>query len=288
MLLTELINKGIRTISQTYPEGEAREMVLLFLENRLGTSRHTHILNPSYEVCEEAVAEALTSFDRMAAGEPAQYVIGKAWFYGREFNVTPDVLIPRPETEILCREVTEAVDGADCKGIRIADLCTGSGCIAWTLSKELPGSQVLGVDISEGALAVARGQSLEQENPACVGPEFMLADVLGDIPPGMGEFDVLVSNPPYVMESERPLMRRNVLEHEPALALFVSDEDPLVFYRAVASWASVLLKKGGLCVVEINEALGKETADVFVKAGFHDVKVIQDLNSRDRFVSAIQ
>ena len=288
MLLTELINKGIRTISQTYPEGEAREMVLLFLENRLGTSRHTHILNPSYEVCEEAVAEALTSFDRMAAGEPAQYVIGKAWFYGREFNVTPDVLIPRPETEILCREVVEAVDGADCKGIRIADLCTGSGCIAWTLSKELPGSQVLGVDISKGALAVASGQSLEQENPACVDPEFILADVLGDIPSGMGEFDVLVSNPPYVMESEKLLMRRNVLEHEPALALFVSDEDPLVFYRAVASWASALLKKGGLCVVEINEALGKETADVFVKAGFHDVKVIQDLNSRDRFVSGIQ
>ena len=116
MLLRELINKGIRAISQTYPEGEAREMVLLFLENRLGTSRHTHILNPSYEVCREAVEEALAAFDRMAAGEPAQYVIGKAWFYGREFNVTPEVLIPRPETEILCREVVEAAGGADCKG----------------------------------------------------------------------------------------------------------------------------------------------------------------------------
>ena len=110
---------------------------------------------------------------------------------------------------------------------------------------------MLGVDISEGALAVAAGQSFEQESPACVDPEFILADVLGDIPSGMGEFDVLVSNPPYVMESERQLMRRNVL-------------------------------------VEINEALGKETADVFVKVGFHDVKVIQDLNSRDRFISAIQ
>ena len=288
MLLTELINKGVRTISQTYPEREAREMVLLFLENRLGTNRHTHILNPSYEVSDETVTEALAAFERMAAGEPAQYVIGTAWFYGREFKVTPDVLIPRPETEILCREVIEAVSGIGRNEIRIADLCTGSGCIAWTLSKELPGSEVLGVDISAGALSVAAGQSLEQEAPACVDPKFIHADVLGEIPAGIGEFDVLVSNPPYVMESEKQLMRRNVLEHEPDLALFVSDEDPLIFYRAVASWASVLLKKGGLCIVEINEALGKETADVFIKAGFHDVKVIQDLNSRDRFVSAIQ
>ena len=288
MLLSELINKGTRTISQTYPEREAREMVLLFLENRLGTNRHTHILNPSYEVNGEAVTEALAAFERMAAGEPAQYVIGTAWFYGREFKVTPDVLIPRPETEILCREVIEAVSGIGRNEIRIADLCTGSGCIAWTLSKELPGSEVLGVDISAGALSVAAGQSLEQEAPACVDPKFIHADVLGEIPAGIGEFDVLVSNPPYVMESEKQLMRRNVLEHEPDLALFVSDEDPLIFYRAVASWASVLLKKGGLCIVEINEALGKETADVFIKAGFHDVKVIQDLNSRDRFVSAIQ
>ena len=288
MLLKDLIDKGVKTISVSYPEREAREMVLLFLESRLGTNRHTHILNPSYEVSDEAVQDCMGAFVRMAGGEPVQYVTGKAWFYGREFNVTPDVLIPRPETEILCREVIEAVGTSGCQSVRIADLCTGSGCIAWTLSKELPGSVVMGVDISEGALAVAAGQSLEQEMPACVSPVFIRADVLGEIPSDMGKFDVLVSNPPYVKESEKPLMRRNVLEHEPALALFVSDEDPLLFYRAVVSWALKLLKKGGLCVVEINEALGQETARVFIDAGFHDVRVIQDLNSRDRFISAIQ
>ena len=283
MFLKELIDKGVKTISQAFPEREAREMVLMFVQHRLGTTRHTHILEPSYEVSPEAVQECLDAFGRMALGEPIQYIIGNAYFYDRDFNVTPDVLIPRPETELLVREALNWARLNPRKQMRVADLCTGSGCIAWSMALELPDSDVIAVDISDGALAVASGQGFEG-----AAPRFMKADVLASPPGGLGRFDMVLSNPPYVMESEKALMRQNVLEHEPWLALFVSDEDPLLFYRAVASWAKELLNEGGLCLVEINEALGEETAQVFVEAGFHDVEVLQDLNSRDRFVRAIQ
>lgn len=283
MFLKELIAKGVETISTLFPEREAREMVLMFLQHRLGTSRHTHILEPSYEVSSGAAADCLAAFDRMAAGEPIQYIIGKAYFYDREFSVTPSVLIPRPETELLVRDALVWARRSAHRSLRILDLCTGSGCIAWSMALELPGSEVVAVDISEGALAVASGQELEG-----VAPRFIKADVLAGPVDGLGKFDMILSNPPYVMDSEKALMRKNVLDHEPWLALFVPDDDPLVFYRAVASWAKELLNDGGLCLVEINEALGIETAQVFVEAGFHDVKVLHDLNSRDRFVRAIQ
>ena len=284
MLLRDLISKGTETISHAFPEREAREMVLMFLQNSIGTSRHTHILEPSYEVSEEASAEALGAFGRMASGEPIQYIIGKAYFYDREFKVTPDVLIPRPETELLVREAVNWARRSGRKSLRILDLCTGSGCIAWSMALELPGSEVTAVDISDGALVVASRQKFECDVP----PKFIKADVLAGPVEGLGTFDMILSNPPYVMDSEKALMRRNVLDHEPWLALFVSDEDPLVFYRAVAAWAKQLLKSDGLCLVEINESLGRQTAKVFEDTGFRDVEVLQDLNSRDRFIRAIQ
>ena len=292
MLLRDLISKGTETISQAFPEREAREMVLMFLQHSIGVTRHTHILEPSYEVSEEASAEAMRAFGRMAAGEPVQYIIGKAFFYDREFNVTPDVLIPRPETELLVREAVNWARPSGRETMRIADLCTGSGCIAWSMAMELPGAEVTAVDISDGALAVAAGQQYGSAAAGCpcevVAPKFIKADVLAGPVEGLGTFDMILSNPPYVMDSEKALMRKNVLEHEPWLALFVPDDDPLLFYRAVAAWARQLLKPDGLCLVEINEALGRQTAEVFEDAGFRDVEVLQDLNSRDRFVRAIQ
>ena len=280
MLLRDLISKGTETISQAFPEREAREMVLMFLQHSIGTSRHTHILEPSYEVSEEVSVEAMHAFERMAAGEPIQYIIGRAYFYDREFNVTPDVLIPRPETELLVRDAVNWARRSGRKSMRIADLCTGSGCIAWSMAMELPGSEVTAVDISDGALAVASGQKFECDNA----PKFIKADVLASPPEGMGMFDMILSNPPYVMDSEKALMRKNVLDHEPWLALFVSDDDPLVFFRAVAAWGRQCLKPDGVGIVEINESLGPETAAVFSQAGFADASVILDLSDRPRFV----
>ena len=286
MLLRELINKGIETISVSFPQGEAREMVLLYLEDVLGIKKLTHLLEPMYEVSSEDAQTALSAFERMASGEPIQYIIGKAHFYGREFNVSPSVLIPRPETEVLCRDVV--LHCPKDRRPKVLDMCTGSGCITWTTALELPGAEVMAVDISDGALTVARSQDFadEMSHTGSSAPSFFKADVLGEIPSELApaSFDMVVSNPPYVMDSEKALMRTNVLEHEPHLALFVPDNDPLLFYRAVARWASVLLVPGGYGIVEINEALGLQTADVFSAAGFCDVEVVLDLNDRDRFV----
>ena len=311
MVLKELIKEGTDTISQLYPEREAREMVLAYLEHRLGITRHTHIIEPGYKVEESDVAGIRSDFARMASGEPLQYVTGKAWFYGRQFNVSPDVLIPRPETELLCRtvqDISEAMGTPDPRPLRghplagggmslvpiaseissvnILDLCTGSGCIAWTLALEIPGAEVTGIDISDGALMIASGQFFSEEisRTGAHKPHFVKADVLGKPIADLGLYDIIVSNPPYVMDKEKALMRTNVLDHEPHLALFVSDDDPLIFYRAVAQWALLMLKPGGFGVVEINEALAPETEDVFRSSGFTDVRTIRDLNDRDRFV----
>ena len=289
MTLGGLINKGVETISVMYPQREAREMVLRYLEDCHAIRRLTHIMEPSYEVAAEVVASSLSAFERMASGEPMQYVTGKADFYGREFAVSPAVLIPRQETEILCKSVCDsiALNGASQDGMTVLDLCTGSGCIAWTLALEMPGAEVSAIDISEEALAVASSQnfSAEIEQSGAKAPIFIKGDVLspGTLPVS-GKFDIIVSNPPYVMESEKALMRRNVLDHEPSLALFVSDEDPLMFYRAVAQIACERLSENGLCMVEINEALGEDTAELFRIAGFANTEIVNDLNDRDRFV----
>ena len=341
MLLTRLIGKGVEVISCVYPEREAREMVFAYLEHQLGTKRHTHIIEPDYEVGDADASIAVSAFGRMAAGEPLQYVTGVADFYGRQFRVTPDVLIPRPETEILCREVLsnrtncqmlqwppptswapppgrgwpnaisaslatrtpiDEVNGKEYKtqnsrSETILDLCTGSGCIAWTLALEMPGVEVTAVDISDGALGVASSQDFAEEiaRTGAVPPVFVKADVLAgpdslchperSAGSSLPQYDILVSNPPYVMDKEKELMRPNVLEHEPHLALFVSDDDPLIFYRAISQWALAVLRPGGYGIVEINEALGPQTAGLFRDAGLHDVEIIRDLSDRDRFVS---
>lgn len=283
MKLTDLIKIGKETISVLYPEREAGEMVFAYLEEAIGTKKHTHIVEPEYEVIPEKAEAILKDFNRMAAGEPLQYVTGKAWFYGRQFHVTPDVLIPRPETEVLCNTVINRFLAN--RGCKVLDMCTGSGCIAWTLALEMPGAEVAAVDISDGALRVASTQDFAEEisRSGAQSPQFYKADVL-EAPKELGQFDIIVSNPPYVMDKEKALMRTNVLDHEPHLALFVADDDPLIFYRAVAQWVTKLLKKGGYGIVEINEALGEQTADIFRQAGFVKVSIIKDLTDRDRFV----
>lgn len=283
-LLKDLINESLKTVSRLYPEREAREMVFILLEHCLGTKRHTHIMEPMYEVSEEGLAEVEKALKRIGEGEPLQYVTGTASFYGREFHVDGSVLIPRPETEILCRLASEVV--RECKYKDILDMCTGSGCIAWTMALECPDTEVVAADISDAALNVAENQGFEDELSESVAkaPTFVKADILSDIPSSFTQFDMILSNPPYVMDKEKVLMRRNVLDHEPHLALFVSDDDPLLFYRAVARWADRLLRPSGTGIVEINEALGPETALVFNEAGFAHTEIFKDFNERNRFV----
>lgn len=299
MILRDLIKQSTETISQTYPEREAREMVLAYLCHTLAIQRHTHIIEPSFEVPSDRIEEIMSATGRMAAGEPLQYIIGEASFYGRTFRVTPSVLIPRPETELLCRLASEVSLSVSDNQYRILDLCTGSGCIAWTMALEKPGACVTAVDISDDALAVASSQDFvdEKQQTGALSPEFVKADVLSDDladiisnetkdeeGKSIAQFDLLLSNPPYVMDKEKSLMRTNVLDHEPHLALFVPDDDPLKFYKAIARHSARLLSADGTGIVEINEALGVETAALFTTAGFTDVRIENDLNDRPRFV----
>lgn len=254
-------------------------MVLILCEDRLGVRNYTHIIEPLTEIPEDALPGLEEDMRRLLASEPLQYVLGHTEFYGRDFLVNPSVLIPRPETEQL---VKEAVSFALNLGhpARVLDLCTGSGCIAWSVLQEVPGIEVVGVDISVPALETARAQF-----PDCAqSPSFIQADVLADSLPLEGKFDLVVSNPPYIKESQKSRMRANVLDYEPGIALFVPDEDPLVFYRAVARHSKTLLSKGGTGIVEINEDLGPQTAAVFLEQGWKNVFEIRDFYGETRFI----
>ncbi len=292
MLLRDFLKEGLSRLEPLYPAQEARDIILSLCESRLGIGRYTYATDPGYSLSAESSDTLAGDLSRLASGEPLQYVLGFCDFYGRRFNVTPYVLIPRPETEILCDEAIKIARGHD-SAPKVLDLCTGSGCIAWTMALEVPGALVYGVDISEKALAVASRQDISR-SPSEVEatlPErsrsvvFLQADILQD-PPHFpcGTFDLILSNPPYVMDSQKKDMRPNVLEYEPSIALFVPDEDPLVFYRAVARWSLALLFPGGTGIVEINDLLGERTRDLFLSSGFKEVSIINDFSGKNRFV----
>lgn len=288
MLLSRLQRESIEALGALYPAPEARSLVLMLCEEILGTTGYTAIVDPSYDVADTSGFDAL--FARLLKGEPIQYVLGFADFCGRRFKVNPSVLIPRPETELLCREAVStasrlqrmrAAYGRGAAPVRVLDLCTGSGCIAWTLVQSVPGVEAVAVDVSSDALQVAASQPFNGPRPV-----FVQADILEGIPPSVtGPFDLVLSNPPYVRESEKATMRRNVLDYEPGLALFVPDEDPLLFYRAVADWSSGLLSPEGYVMAEINESLPSETAAVFAAGGFR-ADIRRDLAEKPRFVFA--
>lgn len=228
--------------------------------------------------------------ERLNRQEPIQHVIGTTIFCGLEFDVSPDVLIPRPETEDLVRLIMhdfadrngEPGDGPE-RPVEVLDIGTGSGCLAVTLARFLPSASVMGWDVSEQALALARRNA---ENLGATDVTFAIQDILAVPTEYAKTFDCIVSNPPYVTRSEAAQMNRNVLEYEPDLALFVDDADPLIFYKAVATFAADHLAPGGACYVEINERFGDDTRQVFSERGFSMVQVYKDIHGKDRSVRA--
>lgn len=282
MLLSAFIRGGTARLETRYPSPEARGLVLMLCEEMLGVRNYTHIIEPQTEIPAEREAELEDGLDRLCAGEPIQYVLGTAEFCGRRFAVGPGVLIPRPETELLVAEGLRTLrQMAPVQAPRVLDLCTGSGCIAWSVALEIRDAQVCGVDLSEDALRYAEMQFPGAGNA----PVFLRADVLdaGMELPG-GPFDLLTANPPYVLARERAQMRPNVLEHEPETALFVPDDDPLLFYRAIARQALRFLRPGGTGLVEINEALGAETAGTFREAGLKNIRILRDFSEKERII----
>ena len=296
MLLKDFLNEGVARLEPLYPTKEARNIVLMLCESRIGTKSYTHIVEPEYQIKDKSLEGLNADLERLASGEPVQYVIGFADFCGLRFKVTRDVLIPRPETELLCREAIKIGSrmqrmrkayGKSARPVRVLDLCTGSGCIAWTVALNIPGAEVTGVDISEGAVAVASTQdfAMRLKETGALAPKFVAADVLSESQSFTeGDYDLVLSNPPYIMESEKAQMRANVLNYEPSTALFVKDEDPLVFYRAVARISKECLAAEGKGMTEINELLGPETSKVFAGAGFPKIEIIKDFYDKNRFV----
>lgn len=274
----KLLDETIRQINLPEPADEIREVALLLIENVSGLSRPEILAGKEIAVADWQQKKLRDDVVRINQHEPVQYITGRAWFYGREFRVTPDVLIPRPETEELIDAVRNIFPAH--APLQILDVGTGSGCIAITLKLEFPHSKVYAIDISPAALNIARLNAEHLNAPV----EFMWCDFLKSSP-DVSHIDVLISNPPYIAECEKELLKPNVVNFEPHQALFVADDDPLIFYKALAKKGKELLKKSGYILAEINERLGKESHDVFAAYGY-TARVVKDLSGKDRIVVA--
>ena len=290
-----------QSLTSLYDAGEAQAIVRTVLDVKYGMTLTDIICGKVNELSADEERKLEEIIIRLQKGEPVQYVLGEADFAGRTFRVEPGVLIPRPETTELCQWIEkdmieksivssedspedssgnspQATDDAR----RILDICTGSGCIAITLGLNIPNSEVTGWDISEDALRIAQG-NVEMLKARNVRIEYQ--DALA-LPKAAEAADLIVSNPPYICEKEKADMEKNVLEHEPSLALFVPDEDPLKFYRAIAEYASSALKSGGALYFEINPIYEKETREMLLKLDFKDIETKEDAFGKKRMMRA--
>lgn len=279
MTVKEVADIAYRSLAPRFGEGEARWMVRLMMEEYKNYSPVDMAVRGDFDAGENVERRIDETVGRLLNGEPIQYIFGKARFYGMNLKVTPDVLIPRPETEELVDLIVNDRGGE--RDLRVLDVCTGSGCIAIALARNLPFSEVDAIDISREALAVARENASELK--AAV--SFKEGDALRMGADG-AEYDIIVSNPPYIAEHERAEMDRNVLEHEPALALFVPDADPLRFYIAIARYALVALKEQGGLYFEINPLYASDLAGQMKAMGWSDVSIQPDMQKKNRFLIA--
>lgn len=275
MNLNELFQSSSYQLQALYSQEESESLVFWLFEEYLGKSRIDLLSN---HVVETIPIDFENALHELMGGKPIQYITGKAPFYGREFLVNSSVLIPRNETEELVHLIIKENNHA---GIRILDIGTGSGCIPITLALEIKNSTLFGLDISEKALSVAA------KNADSLGAtvDFQKCDILEEEIP-FHHLDIIVSNPPYVKISEKKIMHENVLNYEPHLALFVDDDDPLLFYKHIAKKAKRVLKPHGRLYFEINEALGNETVDLLTEYGYTEVMLLKDLNGKNRMVRA--
>lgn len=264
-------------LTPLYEAREAQSMVRWVLEGRFGMT-YTDIICDGIASLDADAQERLEQMmGRLAEGCPVQYVLGEATFCGRSFAVSPDTLIPRPETEVLVELAKEAVSSERCT---ILDIGTGSGCIAITLAADLPQAEVTAWDIAPDTLAMA------SKNAKRIGAAvtFCLQDAL-HAPEDHDRWDTIVSNPPYIAEKEQKDMHRNVLAYEPARALFVPDDDPLCFYRAIAEYGRTALREGGTLLFEINPLYVTELTEMLSALGYKEVKVYDDQFGKKRFIS---
>lgn len=275
----------IQELSSIYDAGEAESFFFLILEAKKQLKRIDLALNPDLTFFDEEIQLWNSILEQLKKEIPVQYLLGKTSFYGLEFEVNENVLIPRPETEELVdwiiRSRKLSFDSAqdDSRKIKILDIGTGSGCIAISLAKNIPNAQVFAIDVSEKALATA------QKNAEINGVEvaFLEKNIL-EIEDLGQQFDIIVSNPPYVRELEKEEIKKNVLDNEPHLALFVDDNDALVFYRKIAELAQKNLSPNGQLFFEINQYLGKEMMELLEKMNFKNIELRKDIYGNDRMI----
>ena len=285
MTIAKLKSKFKDELSALYPLEEVETFFFRLGEYFLDMKRIDLTLNKDKELSSEELESFKNALARLKKSEPLQYIIGEAEFYGYPFKVNPSVLIPRPETEELVEWIIKDCKEkySDNRPIKILDIGTGSGCIAITLAKELPFAEVFAIDISEKALVTAK------QNAAlnAVAVNFVKEDIL-QLQKLTQSFDIIVSNPPYVRELEKFEIHSNVLENEPHQALFVADDDPLLFYRKISTLADKNLQRDGSLYFEINQYLGEETSILLKKFDFSEIILRQDLFGKDRMLKGIK
>ena len=268
-------------LTSIYSSGEAQSVSRLILEH-LGFEEILIIKEPSAVIDYKIQAEIRKIVGELMNNKPIQYVLGETEFYGIRLKVDKNVLIPRSETEEL---ISHIINENKFKNPVILDIGTGSGCIPIALGSHIECTNVMAVDVDEKALEIAKGNALDNK----VEVRFIKKSLFEmRTLPIDGKVDILVSNPPYVTVSEKKLMNVNVTEFEPELALFVPDNDPLVFYKEIIRLANDVLADDGVIWVEINEALGQETLDLFIGAGYENAILLKDIHEKDRFIKAMK
>jgi len=290
-------------LSETYPKTEIDTFFYLLIEEYLGLERIDAVLKPNFKIDEQKISILKKTLERLKDEEPIQYIIGKTEFYGYPFLVDENTLIPRPETEELVewvlKETLENRADSGCKMqeprvINILDIGTGSGCIPVALAKNLSHANISAIDISVDALKVAQqNATLNNVTINFIEIDILKTNSLHSVASKTKqfndqeiEFDIIISNPPYVRALEKVEIQNNVLQNEPHLALFVADDDPLIFYRKIADLAKNHLSKKGMLFFEINQYLGKETVELLKYKGFQTVELKKDLFQNDRMIKA--
>jgi release factor glutamine methyltransferase len=276
-LLEDVKSHYLKELGEIYGEKEALSLLNILIDHFFGLSRTDQLLQKDFRLTETELLKIHFAVKELKKEKPVQYITGETEFYGMKIKVNPSVLIPRPETEELVDRIVKGNRKRPFK--RILDIGTGSGCIALALKKAFPEAQVTAIDVSNQALDTARANS--KQNSLEV--DFRLVDILDrDSGKKLPDFDVIVSNPPYVTEKEKALLKKNVIDHEPHTALFVGDEDPLLFYRAITEFAVEKLKENGQLWFEINENYGNDVAALLKDHGLRNVRVIKDLFGKER------
>ena len=283
-LVKNLIERFRIKLAGIYPDQEIRQLMYMLFAEFMGWQKTRVHLSLEEELPETVIKSFRQALEELSTGKPIQYILHQSWFNGTLLKVDSNVLIPRPETEELCSLIETDHALWRNQSFSILDIGTGSGCIAIELKKHFLQSFVTAIDNSDGALDIAGSNA--RENHCEI--SFFHADILNQMSwKELGQYHVIVSNPPYITASEKVLMHRNVTEFEPDMALFVSDQDPLLFYKAISDFATTHLLPSGRLYFEINERFGKAVSELLHSSGFEEIQLKQDFHGKDRFVSAI-